>query len=250
MVLAAVVVAALVALAMGVGVFGLRPGLERALELVAERGPVPFVLAVAGLATFGVPRAALAVVGALAFGMWPGALLAWLASLLSALLGFTGGRVLLPPLVARRGASRPAALGSLRLRLAGLPPTGRFASGWAVLLARLSPLPFWLVSWGAGATKMPWRGYAVGSAVGLVPSAIGYAAAGTSLETLFRPGVAGWSVLALIAVVLVGHRVARAVRANDLGVPGWRTGLRGGASAAVGPQRPRAEDGRRPAGRG
>jgi len=214
MALPAVLAVAIIVLGTGVSLFGPDSATERALGLVASRGPVFFVISVAGLASVGVPRAALTVVGALAFGMWPGALLAWLASLLGALLGFAGSRALLRPSVSRAGPSHPEAFGPVRRRTHALLQTSSLASWWAVLLARLSPLPFWLVSWGAGATKVSGRGFTVGSALGLVPSAIAYSAAGTSIASLVTSGVAGWAVLGLMGVLLVGHRVVRTVRAK------------------------------------
>ncbi len=51
----------------------------------------------------------------------------------------------------------------------------------AVVVARLTPvLPFTIVNYGAGVSAVPRRDFLVGTAVGIVPGTVGYAALGAS----------------------------------------------------------------------
>ena len=53
--------------------------------------------------------------------------------------------------------------------------------GVAAVVARLTPvLPFTIVNYGAGVSAVPRRDFLVGTAVGIVPGTVGYAALGAS----------------------------------------------------------------------
>lgn len=191
--------------------------LEGTLGALGAWGPAVFVLSFTVLAALGVPRAALTVMGALLFGPLPGAVMAWLASLLAALLAFVAGRRLLPPPGPWLGSVSSRRAEAVSRRLAALRLTADVGSGWMVLVARLSPVPFWLVSWGAGALRVPWAAYAAGSALGLVPSAIGYAAAGWYGADLATSGWLGWLGLAAAAAVAAAVQIRGRSRHRQAG---------------------------------
>lgn len=80
---------------------------------------------------------------------------------------------------------------------------------WAVLYVRLAPgIPYHLVNYGAGITRLKIRDMAAGTAIGAAPRTFGYVALGGSLDDLNSPeGVA--AIAALVLTALVGAIVAR-----------------------------------------
>ena len=79
----------------------------------------------------------------------------------------------------------------------------------AVIYIRLTPgVPYHLVNYGAGATRLPVRSMAIGTAVGALPRTVGYVALGGSLDDLWSPaGIA--AITLLVATAAVGAIVAR-----------------------------------------
>lgn len=76
----------------------------------------------------------------------------------------------------------------------------------AVVYIRLSPgIPYHLVNYGAGATRLRARSMAAGTAVGALPRTVGYVALGGSLGNLSSP--AGIAAIALLVVTGVGGAI-------------------------------------------
>ena len=86
----------------------------------------------------------------------------------------------------------------------------------AVVVARLTPvLPFTIVNYGAGVSAVSLRDFLVGTAVGIVPGTVGYAALGASAGS--SPAIVAASLLSALALLVgslvVGRRMARRLTA-------------------------------------
>jgi uncharacterized membrane protein YdjX (TVP38/TMEM64 family) len=108
-----------------------------------------------------------------------------------------------------------------------------------VLYVRLLPgLPFTLVNYAAGVTRVSLGAFAVGTALGGAPRAFAYAALGGSLDDLSSPGaIAGFAVLGLVGAIglLVTARDVRATRrAAAAGAPVTPCGSGTGSSSPAG----------------
>ena len=199
----------------GIGI-GLGPRLARhlldhvalwALQL-GGWAPAVFLLAFSALAVVGVPRPMLALVGVIAFGPLAGGLLAWSGSFLAALAGFAAGRAL------RQGGPAQVRRAPRLVHIVGEHTV------WAIVLARLSPLPFWLVNYSAGALAVRLDRYAGATAIGLVPSAVAYATIGgyaTSWDGAANP-LFPVVALACVLMLVVLWRRCRAGRLH-IGTP-------------------------------
>jgi uncharacterized membrane protein YdjX (TVP38/TMEM64 family) len=180
-------------------------------------GPLAFAVAYATAPVLLLPVWPLTLAAGLAYGLGGGVLLAAPASALGATLAFLAGRRLLRRRAARLLASRPRlavvaeALGAPGLRL--------------VVLLRLSPLlPYSLLNYALGATRLRLRDFAAGSLLGMLPLTLLYAWLGSLLGGAVvggaapppggRPGLA-LSALGLVAtgaaVALLAHRARRAL---------------------------------------
>jgi uncharacterized membrane protein YdjX (TVP38/TMEM64 family) len=173
-------------------------------------GVVGFVAFCAlGTAAF-FPKPVLATVAGLLFGVLPGVALA--------VAGFTAG-ALISFVIARklgRAAVAPR-LGHGRLRVLDAVFATRGLS--ATLVLRLLPLvPFTASNFGAGVTAVPLRSFAIGTAVGLVPSTLLAAVLGDALQDLGSPrsfvALACWLVLSATGL-LWGRRLLAGVPAPD-----------------------------------
>jgi len=147
----------------------------------------------------------LALVAGALFGLASGIVLSWVASMVSAVVTFALARHLGREAVAEMTGPRLARVDTM-LREQGL---------WAVVVARLTPvLPFTVLNYGAGVSSTAWRPYLVGSAVGMIPGTVGYAALGASAgegaTTFVAAGVFG--ALLFVASVLVARASARRTR--------------------------------------
>ena len=80
---------------------------------------------------------------------------------------------------------------------------------WAVLYVRLAPgIPYHLVNYGAGLTRLKIRDMAAGTVIGGLPRTFGYVALGGNLDNLDSPeGVA--AITALVLTALIGALLAR-----------------------------------------
>ena len=142
-----------------------------------------------------------AVAGAL-FGLAGGIALSWVASMVSAVVTF---------LVARR-LGRPAVAAMTGPRIDRVEAVLRDQGVVAVVVARLTPLlPFTIVNYGAGVSAVSMRDFVLGTAVGILPGTVGYAALGASAGRDATTFVAAGVVAAVLLVgsVLVGRRMSR-----------------------------------------
>ncbi len=150
-------------------------------------GPVLFVTLYLGLSLIPCPKALLTAAGGALFGLVPGAALALLAALLGAIISFGLGRLLGREAVDRLTRGKLAQVDAL-LRDHGLA---------AVLVVRLVPLvPFIAINYAAGLTGLRLRHFVVGSAIGMIPGSLAYAALGAY-------GTDPWGLAAAITGLVV-----------------------------------------------
>lgn len=165
-------------------------------------GPLVYVVLHVLLTLVPVSKNLLAGVAGALFGVGWGIALSWVASMLSALAGVLIARRLGREAVARMTGPRVARVEDL-LRRQGLV---------AVVVARVTPVvPFTIVNYGAGVSAVSLRDFLLGTAIGIVPGTVGYAALGASGgqdATTFV--VAGAFAAALfVGSVVLGRRMAR-----------------------------------------
>lgn len=164
-----------------------------------------FVAGYALLCLLPAPKALLTALGGLLFGLWLGALLSWIAALGGAAAAFGLGRALGREAVDRLTSGRVERADRL---------LGDHGFG-AVLAARLTPvLPFTVINYAAGLTGVRWRHYLLGSALGMVPGSLAYAALGAW-------GADPWGIFAgvavLVALVGLGTVLGRRLITHDGG---------------------------------
>ncbi|OPY90052.1 MAG: TVP38/TMEM64 family inner membrane protein YdjZ [Syntrophus sp. PtaU1.Bin208] len=108
----------------------------------------------------------------LVFGAWWGALLSWSSAMAGAALCFYLSRVFGRPLVEKLAGAH-----SLELADTFFEKYGKHA----IVVARLLPfVPFDPISYGAGLTNMPFRGFFVATGIGQLPATIVYSYLGQS----------------------------------------------------------------------
>lgn len=184
------------------------PGQLRAwVDSAGWAGAVVFVLGYALLVLVPTPASLLTILGGALFGVWWGALLAWVGAWLGSLGGFVVGRGLGRPAVDRLLGGR-LKLADRVLRQHGLV---------AVLAVRLVPLfPFTPLNYAAGLVGVRARDYLLGTALGIVPGAVAYAAVGASgADPLgIVLGIGGLVVLAVLGGS-VGRRLLARTVAED-----------------------------------
>ncbi|WP_231251600.1 TVP38/TMEM64 family protein [Nocardioides furvisabuli] len=168
-------------------------------------GAAAFVAGYALLCLLPAPKALLTALGGVLFGLWLGALLSWLAALTGAAATFGLGRAL------GRDAVDQLTRGRVE-RADRLLADHGFG---AVLAVRLTPvLPYTVINYAAGLTGVRWRDYLLGSALGMVPGSLAYAALGAW-------GADPWGVFAgvaaLVALVVIGTFVGRRQLGHDGG---------------------------------
>nr|WP_246305199.1 VTT domain-containing protein [Nocardioides marinisabuli] len=139
--------------------------------------------------------------GAVLFGFAVGAVLAWAAAMLAALVAFGLSRLLGRAAVDRIIGGRLDRVDAL-MREHGLV---------AVVAVRLVPvLPYTAINYAAGLVPVGLAAYLLGTAVGMVPGTVAYAALGAFGTSPGRLSV-GLAVFVALAVVatLVGRRMLR-----------------------------------------
>ena len=202
----------LVIVAVAALVAGFRPSPERIRDWgdgLGAAGPVAFVPLSTALGCLLVPGPALAASAGLLFGTALGTPLALAAATATAVTQLTIGR----------------RLAGERLR-DSLPPRIRRLDTFierrgflAVLYVRLAPaIPYHLVNYGAGLTRLRARDMAAGTAVGAAPRTFAYVALGGSLGNLGAPEAKialGVGVAMAIVGLLVGRRQLAAERAAE-----------------------------------
>ncbi|MDO5740202.1 MAG: TVP38/TMEM64 family protein [Ornithinimicrobium sp.] len=173
--------------------------LQRRVEESGTAGVLIFVLGYVLLSLLPAPKAVLTALGGMLYGLWLGALLSWFAALVGAVMAFGLGRLL----------GRDAVDRLIRGRLDRADRLLADHGVGAVIVARLVPiLPFTAINYAGGLTGVRLRDFMVGSALGMVPGSLAYAALGAS-------GTDPWGIFialaALVALVVVGGLVGQRV---------------------------------------
>lgn len=154
-----------------------------ALQALIEARPVAFIagftLGFAVAAALAPGAAIFKVAAGALFGLWGGMGIALVATLLAATIGFLLSRYLARHWVEARFGARTAAINR-----------GVEREGIVFLLAlRLNPLiPFFLINFGMGLTRMRLAVFVAVSFIGLIPASFVYANAGTELARIETPG--------------------------------------------------------------
>ena len=179
----------------------------RGTLLGAWWGPVAFVAAYAVLSTLDFSGLVLTLVGGAVFGFWWGTLLNTVAANLGANGAFWLARVL-----GRDGLR--SLFGGRLARLDHLAAHG--GPMWLLRLRLIPVVPFNLLNLAAGVTAMPWPGYAVATAAGILPRTRGYTyfadalaagASGSSQAAWVRVAVAGAILVALTFLPSMARRL-------------------------------------------
>ncbi|SER73671.1 TVP38/TMEM64 family protein [Lentzea albida] len=184
-------------------------GLRALVDGAGNAAPVVFVAVCAlGTAVF-FPKPVLATAAGLLFGVGWGSVLAIAGFTAGAMIAFTVARVL----------GRDTVKGWLGERLAVLERVFARRGVEATLVIRLLPvLPFTLANYGAGVTAVRGRHFALGTALGLVPSTVLAAVLGDALSDLGSPrslvALAIWAVLAALGVWWGRNLIRTAARAS------------------------------------
>jgi uncharacterized membrane protein YdjX (TVP38/TMEM64 family) len=132
-------------------------------------GPALFFALYTGLALIPCPKALLTAAGGALFGLWAGAALSLAGALVGAVISFGVGRLL----------GRDAVDRLIRGRLARVDALLSDHGLSAVLVVRLVPLvPFIAINYASGLSGVRFRHYVLGSALGMVPGSLAYAALG------------------------------------------------------------------------
>ncbi|MCA9736646.1 MAG: TVP38/TMEM64 family protein [Gemmatimonadota bacterium] len=142
-------------------------GLVQALERVRASpwAPIVFIVGYAVATGLALPGTVFTLAGGAVFGFVPGVLWNWLGANLGATLAFLLARAL-----GRDGLDR-----LLGERAAALDRIGRTHGARTVLLLRLIPVvPFNGLNFAAGLAGVRWRGYALATALGIVPGTAVY----------------------------------------------------------------------------
>jgi uncharacterized membrane protein YdjX (TVP38/TMEM64 family) len=162
-------------------------------------GPLVFIFVAAGLSTVLVPGPLLAGAAGLLFGTAEGFPTALVGAVLGACLCCTIGRG-----VGRRSLEELAGprVREIKERIE--------ARGFlAILYGRIIPgVPYTLVSYAAGLTRIPLRVFAPATALGAAPRTFAYVALGGSLNNLGSPA-AIVSVVVLVVMAVAGIVIAR-----------------------------------------
>lgn len=158
-------------------------------ELGSAAQAIPLYFLLFGVATtLFMPAVAMMVASGVTWGFWPGWLITWAAANVWAHVHFAVGRWIagdeLKGFLTRRGAG---------WLIRELDQGGALTT----IMVRQLPLPFPLVNLSAGASPMPWRKWAVGNALGLIPNCLIY----TQLAAALADGVEGARERAAVRVL-------------------------------------------------
>jgi phospholipase D1/2 len=169
-----------------------------ALGLELREAPgAPFLalgtFVIAGLVAF--PLTVLIIVCGLVFGPWQGFLYSLIGALLSAMLTFSLGRLLGRNTVRRFAGRR---LGELNRRLAR-------HGVMTIIIVRIVPLaPFTVINMFAGASRIRFRDFVLGSAIGLLPGIIGMSIFTDRLAAAIeKPNLPAFAALAAVVAILI-----------------------------------------------
>lgn len=175
---------------------------QSTVESTGAWGPVVYVALHVLLTLVPVSKNLLAGVAGALFGLVGGIALSWVASMISAVVTFA---------IARR-LGRTAVASMTGPRIDRVEEIMRQQGLLAVIIARVTPvIPFTIVNYGAGITAVTSRDFVLGTAIGILPGTVGYAALGASAgrdATTFV--LAGVMAVALFAGSLfLGWRATR-----------------------------------------
>ncbi len=167
---------------------------------------VPVFIAVSALLTCALfPGPLLAGASGLLFGTALGTPVAIAAATLGAVLAFSIARFVAHDAVETLAGRR----------LAPLQEWIERRGFWAVLYARIVPgVPYSLVNYAAGLSRVALPAFAAATALGVAPRAFAYTALGGSLDDLTSPE-AIVALVALVVMALTGVALLRAERARD-----------------------------------
>ncbi|MDX1508668.1 MAG: TVP38/TMEM64 family protein [Woeseiaceae bacterium] len=196
----------------------------QSIEAWARANPVPGALAYIGLSVAAIVALAPGwipmMLGGLVFGLWPGALYAMVGTVCGAAAAQIAGRTLARDWVARRIEGNP--------RLAAIDDALDEQALTIVTLTRLAfVVPFNLLNYAYGVTRVRTATYVAGTAVGMLPIVLLYAYLGSVARDIgdvlggdAQVGEHGWwlggiAVVAIIAVIVIVKRtVGRALDAR------------------------------------
>ena len=175
---------------------------QSTVESTGAWGPVVYVALHVLLTLVPVSKNLLAGVAGALFGLVGGIALSWVASMISAAVTFA---------IARR-LGRKAVASMTGPRIDRVEEIMRQQGLLAVIVTRVTPvIPFTIVNYGAGITAVTSRDFVLGTAIGVLPGTVGYAALGASAgrdATTFV--LAGVMAVALFAGSLfLGWRATR-----------------------------------------
>ncbi len=186
--------------------------LRTRVEAAGAWGPALFFALYVGLSLVPCPKALLTASGGALFGLAAGAGLSLSAALIGAVISFGFGRLLGRETVDRLIRGRLARVDGL-LRDRGLS---------AVLLVRLVPLvPYLAINYASGLSGVKFRHFALGSALGMVPGSLAYAALGAYGTNPWGLAAAG---SALIVLAVGGSWFARRLGSRHGGVTAAKRG--------------------------
>lgn len=184
--------AAILAGAVGLAVILGTPDVEAMRSRVADAGgwgPALFFALYVGLSLIPCPKALLTAAGGALFGLFAGAALALSGALVGAIISFGLGRLL----------GREAVDRIIRGRLARVDALLADHGLSAVLIVRLVPLvPFIAINYASGLTGVKFRHFVLGSAIGMVPGSLAYAALGAYGTNPWGLAAAGSALIVLI----------------------------------------------------
>lgn len=178
------------------------PDVESLRRDSTATGPVApafFVLLFAAMTLAPLPKNVLVTAAGLLFGFVWGIAIALAGAMLGAMTAFALGRVLGRDAVERVAGARVVRADEL-MRRNGL---------LAVIGARMAPVvPFTGINYAAGLTAIRTRDYVIGTAIGIIPGTIAYAALGAYGSSRGRwPFIV--AIVALAALTLLGVAVTR-----------------------------------------
>lgn len=169
--------------------------------------PAVFFALYVALSLIPCPKAVLTAASGALFGLWAGAAIAVTAALAGALISFGLGRLL----------GRDAVDRLIRGRLARVDALLADHGLSAVLIVRLVPLvPYLAINYAAGLSGVRFRHFALGSAIGMVPGSLAYAALGAYGTNPVGLAAAG---TALVVLIVGGSWWARRLDARGVGQP-------------------------------
>jgi uncharacterized membrane protein YdjX (TVP38/TMEM64 family) len=178
------------------------PDIEHLVELISSLRErwfiVPAYFLLVGATCFFAPAVTVIGVSGLLWGVWPGALWAWLACNLWTTLQFLLGRFLGGGAIVRWLQTQP--------KLSAIRDELQHGGALATVIIRQFPLPFIGVNLSAGMTPISYPQWMLGNAFGLIPNCLIYTAladalistaSGVRQQAMLKALAAGAAVIAI-----------------------------------------------------